>query len=70
MHNTYQVILSCYVLDDLTGDLPKAPVATQNLKIPETITLADPKFNQPVPIEVLSEADIFWEILCGEKTLG
>lgn len=67
IQNTYQVTLSCYVLDDLTGDLPKAPIDIQNLKIPETIKLADPKFNEPAPIEVLIGADIFWDILGSEK---
>lgn len=63
MQNTYLVTLSCYVVDCLTGNLPKAPVDMQNLKLSETITLADPKLNQPPPIEVLIGADIFWDIL-------
>lgn len=63
----YNVTLAFYVLDDLTGELPKAPINLQNTQIPKSIELADPKFCQPAPIEVLIGADLFWDVLQGEQ---
>ncbi|XP_047027916.1 uncharacterized protein LOC124635998 [Helicoverpa zea] len=51
----------------LTGDIPKVPVDVQNLKIPKDIVLADPKFNEPAPVDMLIGADLFWDIIVGEQ---
>lgn len=71
IHGTYQVKLSCYVLSQLTGDIPKISVDIHHLKIPKGIILADPRFNEPASIEMLIGADIFWDILVsGQRSLG
>lgn len=71
MNTPYSVTLSCFVLDELTGEIPKSPIDIKNLKIPQTIRLADPNFDQPAPIDMLIGADIFWEILgCDQRSLG
>lgn len=41
-YHNYKTDLNCFVLDKLTGDLPKAPVDLSKLKIPTNIKLADP----------------------------
>ncbi|XP_047025541.1 uncharacterized protein LOC124634161 [Helicoverpa zea] len=53
--------------EKLTGDIPKVPVDVQNLKIPKDIVLADPKFNEPAPVDMLIGADLFWDIIVGEQ---
>lgn len=71
IQGTYQINLSCYILHQLTGDIPKVPVDIHNLKIPKDIVLADPKFNEPAPVDMLIGADVFWDILVGEqRSLG
>ncbi|XP_045511043.1 uncharacterized protein LOC123705961 [Colias croceus] len=67
LNSNYSVTLSCLVLNELTGRLPKTPVDIQALKIPNSLTLADPEFYKPAPIEVLIGADIFWDILNSEQ---
>ncbi|XP_026332427.1 uncharacterized protein LOC113239588 [Hyposmocoma kahamanoa] len=65
------VTLSCLVLEELTGYLPKQTINLQNIKLPKDIQLADPTFDRPSPVQVLIGADIFWDILglhnCSSK---
>lgn len=71
INSKYSVTLSCLVLEELTGNLPKETINAQNIKLPKNIQLADPTFDQPSPILVLIGADIFWDILgCEHKSLG
>ncbi|KAI5639093.1 hypothetical protein NE865_08293 [Phthorimaea operculella] len=67
MQNDYSCTTACLILDDLTGDLPKAPIDLSNFKIPESIQLSDPNFNDPAPVELLIGADLFWDIIGTEK---
>jgi hypothetical protein len=67
LNDPFKVALSCFVLKELTGNIPKYPVDIQSLQIPDHIQLADPDFNQPAAIEVLIGADIFWDILGSEQ---
>lgn len=52
--------LTCYILPEITGDLPITAISTINLKIPSHIKLADPDFFKPAPIDMLIGADLFW----------
>lgn len=71
VHDNFNLSMSCLVLRDLTGSLPKTPINICSLKLPANIQLADPTFQQPGPIEVLIGADVFWNILGNEqKSLG
>lgn len=67
MITDFKTSLSCLVINELTGCLPKAPVNIGSLKLPDSIQLADPKFHQPGPIDVLIGADIFWDLLGNEQ---
>lgn len=67
LNHNFNTILPCFVMNELTGYLPKAPVAVNHLKIPQGVKFADPTFNQPAPIDVLIGADIFWDILGDEQ---
>lgn len=71
INSTYQNKLSFYILEELTVMLPKTPVKIKHLGIPKSITLVDPHFDQPVPVEIMIGADIFWGILgCEQLSLG
>ncbi|XP_045541133.1 uncharacterized protein LOC123722703 [Papilio machaon] len=70
-NSNFSAMLSCFVLNELTGRLPKTPVVIKSIKLPENIQLADPIFYQPAPIDVLIGADLFWDILGNEqRSLG
>ncbi|KAL0860227.1 hypothetical protein ABMA27_010534 [Loxostege sticticalis] len=64
----YNTKLSCLVLNEITSELPKAPIHKQLLKIPKHIQLADPTFDHPAPVDVLIGADLFWDLLGNEES--
>ncbi|KAJ0172004.1 hypothetical protein K1T71_012767 [Dendrolimus kikuchii] len=71
LHGPYHVTLSCLVLEKLTGDMPSIPIDLSQLCLPADIQLADPSFDQPIPVEVLIGADLFWDILRpNQRNLG
>ncbi|XP_028178737.1 uncharacterized protein LOC114366158 isoform X2 [Ostrinia furnacalis] len=68
---SFSTQLSCFVLNEITTELPRAPIDIKTLKLPSSIILADPTFNQPSKIDILIGADIFWDILENEqRSLG
>ncbi|XP_045778928.1 uncharacterized protein LOC123876677 isoform X1 [Maniola jurtina] len=71
LHSDYVAELTCPVLPELTGDIPRLLINTNNLKFPTDVQLADPNFYKPSPIDVLVGADLFWHIVgCERQTLG
>lgn len=59
--------ISCLVLPSITSNLPLKHIDVSRLNLPRNITLADPTFNQPAPIDVLIGADIFWSLVRPER---
>ncbi|KAG5876587.1 hypothetical protein JTB14_015992 [Gonioctena quinquepunctata] len=47
--------------------MPNFPFCTKSWAFPNNITLADPLFYKPGPIDLLIGADIFWNILGSNK---
>ncbi|XP_028179428.1 uncharacterized protein LOC114366684 [Ostrinia furnacalis] len=71
LNSNFNVSFSCLVLQELTGRIPKYPVNIQSIKLPKNILLADPKFYEPAPIDLLIGADLFWDIIRSEqRSLG
>ncbi|XP_066260797.1 uncharacterized protein [Euwallacea similis] len=67
----YQASLKCLVLPRITGFIPGAVVDVSRLNIPTNITLADPEFNRPGPIDLLIGSELFYRLLCvGQISLG
>ncbi|XP_045448684.1 uncharacterized protein LOC123657149 [Melitaea cinxia] len=66
LNDSFKVKLSCFVLKELTSNIPKCVIDIKNLNIPKNLPLADPEFNHPASIEVLIGADIFWDLLGSE----
>ena len=61
----YQDTLECVVLPSISGSIPNAQIDTSCINIPYHITLADPDFDIPAPVDILLGASAFWDILQG-----
>lgn len=71
LQTPFNVTMSCCVLPELTGELPKTFVGLHNFNLPCDIQLADPHFNKPSPIEFLIGADLFWDVIGNQqRSLG
>lgn len=69
--DTLKVKLKFSVLPKITTQLPLSKINIHKLKIPETLTLADPFFHVPGRIDVLLGSSIFWNLLgVGQVKLG
>lgn len=64
MYNAFSKNLDFLVINKITDNLPAIPFNSTNVKIPGGITLADPSFNEPGQINVLSGAGVFWDLIC------
>lgn len=67
INSDFSAKLSCLVLEEITGELPKSPINLNIMSLPKNLLLADPNFHQPAPIDMLIGADIFWDILGTEQ---
>ncbi|KAJ8969338.1 hypothetical protein NQ314_001807 [Rhamnusium bicolor] len=67
----YNAKFSCAILENITFDLPHYSVNRYKYKIPFQLTLADPEYHTPAPIDLLIGADLFFELLLADtKVLG
>ncbi|XP_076246223.1 uncharacterized protein LOC143186434 [Calliopsis andreniformis] len=62
--NSFQSNISCFVIRDITEDMPSVPLGGTAIPIPEGITLADPHFASPSRVDLLIGAGLFWQLLC------
>jgi hypothetical protein len=60
--------VKCIVLPSLTSNVPTKYVNKKSLYIPENYILADPAFYIPSQIDMILGADLFWDMLSGERT--
>ncbi|XP_071629484.1 uncharacterized protein [Temnothorax longispinosus] len=60
----YRKQLDCLVVDTITHRLPINEISKSDIRISRGITLADPQFNQTSKINLLIEAEIFFDLLC------
>lgn len=71
LNSNFNTFLSCYVLPELTGCIPKVKINVVSLNLPKEVPLADPTFYQPALIDILIGADMFWDVLKSEqRSLG
>ena len=65
----WHTTLDCAILSSITGTTPPSKLDITSWKIPKDNKLADEEFNQPGSIDLLIEADLFYEILqSGSRT--
>lgn len=55
------------VLEDITGNLPGHTIETNNFDIPHRYQLADPRFNESGPIDILLNSEVFYDCLLSQK---
>ncbi|KAG5861784.1 hypothetical protein JTB14_004966 [Gonioctena quinquepunctata] len=48
----------------ITNYIPTSPLHSTELNIPKKLALAGPNFDKSAPIDLLIEADTFWNLLC------
>ena len=69
--NSFRADLSCFVIKDITDDMPNVPLDRMSIPIPAGITLADPHFAKPGRVDLLIGAALFWQLLCvGQHRIG
>lgn len=67
MKHSFSRKLTCFVLPQITNDLPTNTFNKNILSIPPNIKLADENFHLSSPIDILLGVDIFWEIVLPEQ---
>ncbi|CAH2109116.1 unnamed protein product [Euphydryas editha] len=67
INSSYNLKLTCMVLDKIMGDISKSRINLKNLNLPQNLPLADPQFYSPGSIDLLIGSDMFWDII-GSKT--
>ncbi|XP_052740238.1 uncharacterized protein LOC128198496 [Bicyclus anynana] len=71
LQSEYQTDLTCFILPQLTTNIPKLHIDRKYFSLPSNTKLADPDFNSPAPIDALIGADLYWEIMGSTiKSLG
>ncbi|XP_055714803.1 uncharacterized protein LOC129808922, partial [Phlebotomus papatasi] len=68
-NNIISMVLEFLVLEHITDDQPAVEVKIQ-YQIPSHVTLADPDFGKPGPIDMLLGADVFMSVLRSRKVAG
>lgn len=63
----YEVNINCTVFPNITPPIPSSHIDVSKIRLPLGITLADPTYNTPGNIDILLNADIFWDVLGRES---
>lgn len=66
-YGPYERNLKFSVLPNITGELPGQTIDVRRFNIPNGHLLADPQFHQSSKVEILLNADVFYDVLLGEK---
>ncbi|KAH0816655.1 hypothetical protein GEV33_006136 [Tenebrio molitor] len=66
-YNKFSANLSCFVLEKITENLPLVTINMSAINIPKELQLADPKFLETAPVDLLIGADLFWNLLCQDR---
>jgi len=57
--NKYSNVVICFILPNLTGNMPSSVIDITTLKVPKGITLAVEEFNIPGRIDMLIGSDLY-----------
>jgi hypothetical protein len=69
--NKYSNVVTCFILPNLTGNMPLSVIDITTLKVRKDITLADEEFNIPRRIDMLKGSDLYpYLIKDGRYTFG
>lgn len=67
VHTSFSQEIECYVLNIIT-EIPLIHIDTNNFQIPSNIRLADPHFHVSNEIDMLTGAEMFWQLICIGQT--
>lgn len=71
LHYNFSENIACFVLPEITENLPNVKLEVSSLDIPVNLKLADPTFYLPGKIDMIIGADLFWRLICnGQHVLG
>ena len=69
--NKYSNTVICFILPNVTGNMPSSIIDITTLKLPKGITLADEEFNIPGRIDMLIGSDLYPYLMKGgRRTFG
>lgn len=69
-HN-FNIPLTFFVVPYICDNIPSSSFKTDDLNIPNNVTLADPSFNKSSNVDAIIGAGLFWDILAeGQIKLG
>lgn len=66
IHSTnskFNIKMDGFIIDSITTNIPNIDMDLINLKMPQGIYLADPKFDEARSVDILAGAGIFWELV-------
>ncbi|XP_072401038.1 uncharacterized protein [Diabrotica undecimpunctata] len=66
-YHYFKADVTFFILKEITSNLPATFVDNETLNIPSNIFLADSKFLESRPIDILIGADLFWQLLCPNQ---
>jgi len=62
--NEFQANLSCLIIDEITQAFLENRIRANNVQVPKSIQLADPEFYKSSRMDLLVEAEIFFDLMC------
>ncbi|XP_067209986.1 uncharacterized protein [Linepithema humile] len=62
--NGFKAELNCFVLRQITQELPTTTIKNADIHIPTGIKLADPEFMESAKIDLLLGVEVFWNLIC------
>jgi len=69
-HDSPQLTVNVLILPRITGPIPAKRIHVSSWSHLEELNLADPKYYEPLPVDLLLGADVFPYVVSGEKKEG
>ncbi|XP_045534866.1 uncharacterized protein LOC123721177 isoform X2 [Papilio machaon] len=63
LNENFSTKIFCFVLPNITDDVPSQQIILKDLNLPSNLCLADPNFHTPSSVDLIIGADVFWDLL-------
>lgn len=67
LNQPFETSLKLYVVPQITGYLPNAPIDIIDLNLPMNLRLADPNFHLPSEVDMLLGAEVFFDVISSRQ---
>lgn len=64
VYNNFQTNVNCFVIPKITDNMPSETIDKSQIPIPANLKLADPTFHRSSQINLLIDAELFYNLLC------